>query len=585
MAREPKKLNLKSKINIETVDKEEIQIKKQENLKRAPKKLNLKSKIETKEKGSFDDTFIPTPELDVEKELDRFIEETLDKKEPELKTDNKSIEDTLDKVLVETVEEMKTLNEQKVQEEMPDDAIEQDNEVIEDTIDFSTNEEDRQYVLNELTSELEQLSEVKEDEVTTDEDIVDNESEDIIDLPQVTADAAPVEIPEEKIEKKSSNVSLPDAETIALLKELVIQNNMAQMNAPVRRRRNATEEEMEIEVATHLNGNSAKEETDNLSTEMSEYSHGLSNEEIQTMPFAEILKVILKDEDVTDINFNGKDLFIQNNKKGRYLFSRLIKSNTIENFVRDIVNTLNNQFNTENPIVDCEIVDAYKAGAYYMELKQKERKPIINFPVFVDEKYIEQAIKKLLSELAKSQEKQKPTLKQTLEAYKISDERATAKMEGWIEGRQDVINNPEEYGLQKPVEWNEEDDALLKEIVSFFKDGTVKLQHDLDLYAVFLENKFKSLRPQSKQEWDTYDKAMVTCIVCCLDGQFVSEAARKQALEWFNKHRRDFLSSYSWKPSKEQLGALLEAARDKETDREDGNVLYQLYDQLIKYSI
>ena len=48
--------------------------------------------------------------------------------------------------------------------------------------------------------------------------------------------------------------------------------------------------------------------------------------------------------------------------------------------------------------------------------------------------------------------KQKPTLEQTLDAYKISDERATAKMEGRIEGRQDVINNPEEYGLQKPAE-------------------------------------------------------------------------------------------------------------------------------------
>ena len=38
----------------------------------------------------------------------------------------------------------------------------------------------------------------------------------------------------------------------------------------------------------------------------------------------------------------------------------------------------------------------------------------------------------------------------------------------------------------------------------------------------------------------------------------------------------------SCKPSKEQLDALLEAARKKEIDREDGNVLYQLYDQLKK---
>ena len=52
---------------------------------------------------------------------------------------------------------------------------------------------------------------------------------------------------------------------------------------------------------------------------------------------------------------------------------------------------------------------------------------------------------------------QKPALKQTLEAYKISAERVTAEVKGRIEGRQDVINNPEYYGLSKPAEWSEED--------------------------------------------------------------------------------------------------------------------------------
>lgn len=47
----------------------------------------------------------------------------------------------------------------------------------------------------------------------------------------------------------------------------------------------------------------------------------------------------------------------------------------------------------------------------------------------------------------------------------------------------------------KPAEWSEEDEAMLKEIISFFKDGSVKLQHDLDLYAGFLEKRLKSLRP------------------------------------------------------------------------------------------
>lgn len=48
--------------------------------------------------------------------------------------------------------------------------------------------------------------------------------------------------------------------------------------------------------------------------------------------------------------------------------------------------------------------------------------------------------------------------------------------------------------------------------------------------------------PQKPAEWSKEDKAIISCIVCCLDGQFVTEAARKQCLEWFNQHRRDFLN-------------------------------------------
>ena len=44
---------------------------------------------------------------------------------------------------------------------------------------------------------------------------------------------------------------------------------------------------------------------------------------------------------------------------------------------------------------------------------------------------------------------------------------------------------------QKPA-WSEEDKVILDEIIDFFENGTVKLQHDLSLYASWL----KSLRPQ-----------------------------------------------------------------------------------------
>ena len=62
------------------------------------------------------------------------------------------------------------------------------------------------------------------------------------------------------------------------------------------------------------------------------------------------------------------------------------------------------------------------------------------------------------------------------------------------------------------TEWGEVDDALLKEIVSFFKDGTVKLQHDLDLYAGFLENKFRYLRPQPR--WKPSEEDLTALEYC-----------------------------------------------------------------------
>lgn len=54
------------------------------------------------------------------------------------------------------------------------------------------------------------------------------------------------------------------------------------------------------------------------------------------------------------------------------------------------------------------------------------------------------------------------------------------------------------YGEQKSA-WSEEDKVMLGEIIDFFENGTVKLQHDLSLYASWL----KSLkgRVQPKDHW------------------------------------------------------------------------------------
>lgn len=98
---------------------------------------------------------------------------------------------------------------------------------------------------------------------------------------------------------------------------------------------------------------------DNLLDKVIENSHGLTSDEISKMPFSEILKVILKDKDVTDVSYNGQDVYVQHNKKGRYKFSSAVSNTTIENFVKDVANPLNEYFNVEHPILDCEIPDIY----------------------------------------------------------------------------------------------------------------------------------------------------------------------------------------------------------------------------------
>ena len=42
---------------------------------------------------------------------------------------------------------------------------------------------------------------------------------------------------------------------------------------------------------------------------------------------------------------------------------------------------------------------------------------------------------------------------------------------------------------QQVDEWTDADTATAKEIVAFFKDGTVKLQNDLNFYAAWLKHK------------------------------------------------------------------------------------------------
>lgn len=52
----------------------------------------------------------------------------------------------------------------------------------------------------------------------------------------------------------------------------------------------------------------------------------------------EILNKLLKDENITDISFNGKDIFIQDNIRGRYKLENSFDIDSIQNYIKQLTN-------------------------------------------------------------------------------------------------------------------------------------------------------------------------------------------------------------------------------------------------------
>lgn len=70
--------------------------------------------------------------------------------------------------------------------------------------------------------------------------------------------------------------------------------------------------------------------------------------------FKNILDEIFNKETITDVSFNGKDLYIQDNLKGRYKYKNEISPDMVENYIKQLVYENNQKFNDEEPILDSE---------------------------------------------------------------------------------------------------------------------------------------------------------------------------------------------------------------------------------------
>ena len=85
-----------------------------------------------------------------------------------------------------------------------------------------------------------------------------------------------------------------------------------------------------------------------------------------------------------------------------------------------------------------------------------------------------------------------------------------------------VDGNPTCYE-QKPAEWSKNDTVFLNEIIDFFENKTVRLQHDLEMYAHWLKSLPLNLKKKNEdvanlcsKEWSDEDEEMLGKVLECI---------------------------------------------------------------------
>lgn len=127
--------------------------------------------------------------------------------------------------------------------------------------------------------------------------------------------------------------------------------------------------------------------------------------------------------------------------------------------------------------------------------------------------------------------------------------------------------------------WSDEDEVILGEIIDFFENGTVKLQHDLSLYASWL----KSLkdRVKTQQEWTMQDEEELQIALDTL-----VKAGQHSSAKWLKNVC--LVPQNKWKPSDAQMEVLEHFVKSiGESDyaspyANNTKLLYSLLEQLKK---
>lgn len=107
------------------------------------------------------------------------------------------------------------------------------------------------------------------------------------------------------------------------------------------------------------------------------------NEKLLIYLESTFLKDLIKDPDITDISFNGIDLYYQHNLKGRLKSEIRLNNEIAFNFIRQIANLTDSQFSYKEPILDISI-DKFRINATHFAIARKNKIPSINFSIRIN---------------------------------------------------------------------------------------------------------------------------------------------------------------------------------------------------------
>lgn len=92
---------------------------------------------------------------------------------------------------------------------------------------------------------------------------------------------------------------------------------------------------------------------------------------------------LLEDCEVTDISYNGEELFYVSNKSGRQRFEGSLKEEEVSSFLRQLANLTEKQFSVQCPVLDVSF-GRYRINAVNSSLARKKNKKTYTFSVRIE---------------------------------------------------------------------------------------------------------------------------------------------------------------------------------------------------------